>query len=254
MNHSATQQYIHLKSPIHSLDVRFKLIGIFVLIFSMAFVTKLILLPIIFVTSLFVAILSRLPFLFIIKRLQLPGVLIVVVALLTLFYTSGTPLIQFGTVAITKEGISSFLFILIRFVSIVFLMVVLFETTPFANLVKAMRTLGLPLLLCDMMVFSYRYIFELWNDFQTMKISMKMRGFKEKGLRSLGTWALLTGTLFIRSYEQSERVYHAMALRGYGHAPVRKEEFEPGRADYIGLSLLILVSVMILVGQYLLEL
>lgn len=250
MNQTAIEQYIHLNSPIHKLDTRFKLVGMFVLIFSIAFVTETMLLPIIVFTSLVVVVLSGLPILFILKRLQLPSVLILVVALMTLFFSAGTPLLEVGVISVTKDGLSSFLLILIRFVCIMFLMIVLFGTTSFAQMLKAMKALGLPILLCDMMLFSYRFIFELANDFQTMKIAMNMRGFKEKGLRSLRTWALLTGTLFVRSYEQSERVYHAMTIRGYGHGQARKEEFNPERTDYLGLGLFILVSVMILIGQF----
>ncbi|WP_017755338.1 cobalt ECF transporter T component CbiQ [Calidifontibacillus oryziterrae] len=250
MNQLSIEQYVDLSSPIHKLDTRFKIIGIFILIFSIAFVTKLAIMTVILCLSIIVALISRLPLLFILKRLKLPSVLIFVVALLTLFFSNGSALIMVGPFIITKEGLSAFLLIIIRFISIIILMVILFATTPFSRLLQAMRTLGVPALLCDMMLFSYRYIFELWEEFRTMKTAMNMRGFKEKGLRSLKTWSLLTGTLFIRSYEQSERVYHAMTMRGYGHAPIRKDDFVASLADYTWLVLFIFISSMILISQF----
>jgi cobalt/nickel transport system permease protein len=58
--------------------------------------------------------------------------------------------------------------------------------------------------------------------FATMQQAMRLRGFRShsrsKWFRrsDLQQFATLTGTLLIRSYEQSERVYKAMQLRGYG--------------------------------------
>jgi cobalt/nickel transport system permease protein len=47
----------------------------------------------------------------------------------------------------------------------------------------------------------------------------------------------MAGTMLIRSYEQSERVYHAMTLRGYGYAPpsALSREFQAVPADALAM-------------------
>ena len=74
-----------------------------------------------------------------------------------------------------------------------------------------------------------------------MQIAMRLRGFRLKGYdrRSLNQMAAMAGTLFIRSYEQSERVYHAMTLRGYGHTPptVLTREFHAVPGDAFAMIL-----------------
>ena len=85
-----------------------------------------------------------------------------------------------------------------------------------------MRSLGLPTLLADMTLLTYRYLFETADMLSTMQRSMQLRGFgrRRRWFRIEGTTLLqlsgLLGTLLIRSYERSERVYKAMQLRGYG--------------------------------------
>ena len=49
-----------------------------------------------------------------------------------------------------------------------------------------------------------------------MQRAMKLRGFQSKGLkqRNLKVFSQLTGSILIRSYDRSLRVYQAMILRG----------------------------------------
>ena len=110
---------------------------------------------------------------------------------------------------------------LLKTVCILSISIVLFGSAPFLTSIKAIRALGLPQILADMTLLSYRYIFETGNDLRQMQVAMRLRGFQLKGYdrRSLSRVAAMAGTLLIRSYEQSERVYHAMTLRGYGHTP-----------------------------------
>ena len=128
------------------------------------------------------------------------------------------------------------LVIVTKFICILTLSIVLFGTAPFLKSIKAIQAMGLPSILADMTLLSYRYIFEIGGDFQQMQTAMRLRGFRLKGYdrHSLNQMAAMAGTMLIRSYEQSERVYHAMTLRGYGHAPqsalVREFQATPGDA------------------------
>lgn len=43
-----------------------------------------------------------------------------------------------------------------------------------------MRALGLPAVLADMTLLSYRYIYEIGDDLETMETAMGLRGFRPR--------------------------------------------------------------------------
>ena len=89
------------------------------------------------------------------------------------------------------------------------------------------------------------YIYEIGNDLETMETAMGLRGFRARrpGSRTLSVLASLTGSILVRSYEQSERIYKAMVLRGYGHSLRSHDEFRACPRDVIGLGGALLVAV-----------
>ncbi|MGK7922035.1 MAG: energy-coupling factor transporter transmembrane component T [Trichodesmium sp.] len=70
-----------------------------------------------------------------------------------------------------------------------------------------------------MFMLSYRYIFELSHQLNKMLKATKLRGFQRSKIswRNLSVYAALTGSLLVQSYQQAERVYQSMLLRGYGN-------------------------------------
>ena len=166
--------------------------------------------------------LSGLPFSFLLKRLRYPGLFVLGVMLVLPFGSGDTVLAQLGPLALRQEGLMAMVLVIGRFLSILTLGFVLLGTTPFLTLLRAMRSLGLPTLLADTTLLTYRYLFETADMLSTMQTSMRLRGFGRRSrlLRlegaTLSNLAGLLGTLLIRSYERSERIYKAMQLRGYG--------------------------------------
>lgn len=219
-------EYAYLDSPIHRWDARAKLIGLLALITSFAFVETLPRVPLMLGITAFIYLLSRLPLSFLLTRLRYPGLFILAVVGLLPFLSGSTVVWSWGWLSLRQEGILAMLLVVGRFLAIVTLGLVLFGTTPFIAQVRAMRSLGLPSILADMLLLTYRYLFVLLEMLTTMRRAMRLRGFASKpdrfNLRGLQRLAALLGTLFIRSYEQSERIYTAMRLRGYGALPQRQ--------------------------------
>lgn len=244
------EAFRHIQSPFHHMDARLKLIGLFLLLFSFAFVTQLVLLPIIFIISLTFVIISRLPFTFVFSRLKIPAALFVVIAVMVLLFTAGEPIWEMSILSISFEGLSSFLLLGIRFVSILLLVIVLFGTSSFHDILRAMYSLGLPSILADMTTFTYRYIHELALAMQKMRMAVHMRGYKGGIRRALPVMASLSGTLLLRSYEQSERVYQAMCLRGYGQVEGRQPLFAPKRIDYLWFYLFVMIAVIVMTLEF----
>ena len=94
-------------------------------------------------------------------------------------------------------------------------------TTPFPDLVEALRRLRVPRLLVAIIGFMYRYLAVLSGEASRLNRARLSRSAVVAG-RSGGSirWRAgvvggMVGSLFLRSYERSERVYAAMQARGF---------------------------------------
>lgn len=214
----ALDQYAYLDSPLHRWHQGYKLVGLLSLIFAFAFVQNVWLLPIMIVITGILFTISRIPFSFLIKRLRYPSWFILAVVILLPFVSGTEPIFQLGYFSIKEEGCWQALLISVRFFCILTVSLILFGTAPFLSSIKAMRALGLPRVIVDMTLLSYRYLEELGETLTTMQRAMRLRGFQPHGFsrRNLEVFAQLTGSILIRSYERSLRIYQAMILRGYG--------------------------------------
>lgn len=248
-------EHAHLDSPLHRWEPRNKLVGLMALIFAFSFVQDLRLLPAMLAATAALYVLSRLPVSFLLTRLRAPGFFLLFVAILLPFFSGSTVLVRIGPLALRQEGCLELLPILAKFVSILTVGLVLFGTAPFLTTIKAMRALGLPAILADMTLFSYRYIYEIGNDLQTMETAMGLRGFRARrpGSRTLGVLASLAGSILVRSYERSDRIYKAMILRGYGRAPRRRDEFQAQPRDVIAAGGVLLVAAGFVVAELILR-
>ena len=232
-------RYAYLDSPLHRWQQSYKLVGLLSLIFAFAFIQNIWLLPIAIVITCILFSLSQIPVSFLIKRLRYPSWFILAVVILLPFISGSTPVLQLGWLTIKEEGFWQAVLISVRFFCILTLSIVLFGTAPFLSSIKAMRTLGIPRVIVDMTLLSYRYLEELGEMLTTMQQAMRLRGYKTKGLnrRTLSVFAQLTGSILVRSYDRSLRIYQAMILRGYGSQTSLKKsvKFSYNRSDRYSL-------------------
>lgn len=128
----------------------------------------------------------------------------IAVASLTLLFTSG---------AENALGMG------LRISASVLLLLVLVSSTPFMDVLWALRWFKLPTLLSDMIMFTYRFIFVMLDESGRMRLARSSRGFR--GGRSLldgEAFKVLSNTIgmiFLRSYRRADRVYLALLSRGY---------------------------------------
>ena len=95
-------------------------------------------------------------------------------------------------------------------------------TTAFADLVDALRALRVPAIIVSIISFMYRYLAVLTDEAGRMSRARQSRSAAAPDGRSGGSlsWrarvtGAMVGSLFIRSYERSERIYAAMLARGF---------------------------------------
>jgi len=210
------ERFARGQSLIHRWAPRSKLLGLGLLVLGFAMVQSLWLVPAMLTVTALLYGLSQLPLSFLRSRLRYPSLFLLGVVM-TLPWLSGTTVLwQWGPLTLRQEGLLTMVLVASRFGSILTLGIVQLGSKSFLQLVGALRGLGLPDLLADMTLLSYRYLFDIADQLARLKQAMRLRGFS---LHRTQTWqplAAVTGTLLVRTYEQSERVYKAMRLRGYG--------------------------------------
>jgi len=246
-------QYSHLSSPFHRWDPRFKLIGLMAVIFAFSFVQELRLLPAMVLVTVFMYVVSKLPFSYMLTRVRYPSFFLLVVVVLLPFISGQTVVASIGPLDLREEGLIAVLLIATRFLCILTVGLVLFGTSSFITMLKAMRSLGLPAILTDMALLAFRYLYEIGDYLHRMQTAMRLRGFRSRrfSLQGLGVRAWLGGSILVRSYERSEWVYKAMITRGYGYAKPTRAEFQAGYSDILALGGALLIAAGFIAGDLL---
>lgn len=105
--------------------------------------------------------------------------------------------------------------LVLKLTASVLAMIVLSSTTPFPRLLHGFRALRTPTVLVMIVSFMWRYLHVLGEEWHRMRIARQARGHRARWLwqeRSVGP---VIATLFLRSLQRGERVYLAMASRGF---------------------------------------
>jgi cobalt/nickel transport system permease protein len=210
--------YIRTDSSIHRWAVRPKLLSLLSLMFAVALISHVAVLPLALLGVLILYGMARLPLVYLWQRLAYPGLFILAMVAVLPWVSGETVLWQGGWLSLRLEGLTMAGLVIGRFLAILITGFILLGTTPFLDILKALRSLGLPSLLTDMTLLTYRYLYDIAEQLATMQQAMGLRGYgyRRQTIRQRWRWlAALLGTLLLRSYERSQRVYKAMRLRGY---------------------------------------
>jgi cobalt/nickel transport system permease protein len=116
---------------------------------------------------------------------------------------------------ISLQGIHQGLTILTRAIASLSCLYFIMLTIPFTELLQIMRRVGFPVLLTDLLLLMYRFIFVLLNTAAELLTAQQSRGgyrtFKI-GMKSL---ALLIGQLLKRTLENYRQISLSLASRGF---------------------------------------
>jgi cobalt/nickel transport system permease protein len=243
MEHSFLDRYSHLGSVIHNLDARTKILAFLGLI-VMTVLTPPRYWPIFLVHLGLMTgtlILSRVPVGYVLTRslIILPFVLLTAVFLPFLpgDRPAGGISLGIGALTLNATGIQVFGNILMKGFIGVFAIILLSATTPFPNILEALRKFKVPTLFTLLLGFIYRYLFVLLDEVLRMKQAVDSRGYKGRWIWQARTMGRMLGQLFLRTYERGERVYLGMIARGFQGASRNLVSSRFRRADYIFLFL-----------------
>jgi cobalt/nickel transport system permease protein len=162
------------------------------------------------------------------------------IAIPALFLTPGSVIFRLPVLGwqVTEPGIHVTTLLLLRTETTATLLVLLVLSTPWMELLRSLRALGLPKVLVALVGMTYRYVFLLLElslemfESRRSRIVAPLRGADRRRLV-----AATAGVLLGKSAAMSEEVYDAMQARGYrgevyllGAAPARSY-------DWVALSL-----------------
>jgi cobalt/nickel transport system permease protein len=218
--------YRERQSVIHALDPRVKLV------FTLAFVLTMALLPIgawpvymlMLTLSLSITVLSELGLKYVLQR-SLLAIPFVLAAVPLLFTVPGPALLTIPTssvsLTITTTGLERLLSIMFKSWVSVQVAIVFAAATPFPDILQAMRAIKIPRLMVSLFGLMWRYMFVMVDEVIRLMRARASRSGAIEGSKSGGSIAWrakvtgMAGNLFIRSLDRGERIYDAMAARGY---------------------------------------
>jgi cobalt/nickel transport system permease protein len=186
------------------------------------------------------------------KKIKIPLILLLPIFLILPFTSGGKVLFSYSFLNLYESGMIFSFLICFKSISIMILFIILLSTSTFSTTARALRVLRFSGKLVDLILFSYRYIFIYMEDLRIMRTALALRGYKQKtSLHSIKSTIALIGTLMVRSFEQTDRLYQAMICRGYDSSSVSLNEFQSRSRDFLLSGILILISSIIFCLDYL---
>lgn len=165
------------------------------------------------------------------RMIAMDGFIVVMLAMLP-FTVPGRPLFVLGGLVASHEGLTQAVVIALKANAVVLCLLSLVGSMESVTLGHALHRLGVPAKLVHLLLFTVRYIEVIHQEYQRLRVAMKIRGFAPANsrhtYRSIG---YLIGMMLVRAMERSERILQAMQCRGFcGILPVLGD-FHYGRRD-----------------------
>ncbi|NMC46298.1 MAG: hypothetical protein GYA52_05640 [Chloroflexi bacterium] len=163
------------------------------------------------------------------------------------------------TISLSTAELTRIIVLMIRSWLIILCMVLFTMTTPPDEMLTSLSAMHVPAVLVSIILFMWRYLAlftELANNIsaaRTLRSVPPLEGaHRKKGnviwnIRNTGS---MMGSLFVRAYERSERIYQAMLLRGFdGH--VRSVLYKRlSHSQLFQIASIILLAFCFIIGAY----
>ncbi len=128
----------------------------------------------------------------------------------------GESLIALGPLTVSREGVDLATLITLKTNAIIIFCIALLATSTIADIGHGLGKLRFPTKLCLLLLFSYRYIFVIHQEFQRLTRAAQLRCFQPgTNMHTYRTYGYLFGMTLVKSYHRAERVNQAMMLRGF---------------------------------------
>ena len=248
-------QFYPVESPIHRLDSRVKVVGVFLYLISLFIFQKFCGYAVVTLFLATIIFLSKVPLKYVLRGMKPILFLLVFTALFNLFGTHGDIAFQWKFISITWQGIQKTLFMSMRLIYLVIGSSMLtYTTTPnqltdaLENLMKPLNKIKVPVHeFAMMMTIALRFIPTLIEETDKIMNAQKARGadFESGNLmrRAKALVPVLT-PLFISAFRRADELSVAMECRLYrgGQGRTRMKQLKMGKNDGAAFALALLFA------------
>jgi len=220
---------------------------------SMAFIRNSNLLPTLPVIALALFVWSGLPLSLLLARFRAPAFILLSVSIFLILFSGEKILFSIGRVSIRSEGMIMALHTSLRVLSIIAVGIVMVHTTMLSGLSARLTGMGIPIILVDIAILTGRYIMVIGEDYRRMRTARKLRGYVPGWSisRRFSVAVPTSATLLIKGFQQSESVFNAMRMRGYGIKVPEKSDGSILRKhssrDILLFAMIMLVSAVLII-------
>jgi cobalt/nickel transport system permease protein len=166
----------------------------------------------------------------------LDGSMALVIATLP-FTTPGRPLIALFGHGASAEGLARAVEIALKANAVALMALALLGSSELAEIGHALRRLGVPAKLAELLLMTVRYVEVLGREYRRLRKAMTVRGFRMRcDVHTWRTIGHLFGMLFARSFDRAARISAAMRCRGFDGSFPCVTEFAFARSDAIFLG------------------
>jgi cobalt/nickel transport system permease protein len=177
-------------------------------------------------------------------RLLPPLAFVGLVSIGVLVLAPGDTVATLGPLRVTDAGILRFGSATGRAAVALGAAVILVSTTPFTDLLRALRALRLPRAVTTSLGLAYRYLYLLNDEVDRLRRAARSRNAGAGSAPKRRLYTRIAAAALQRSYARSERVYQAMLGRGYtGELPGLPAPDHHGRPvlEIAGLAALVAI-------------
>ena len=254
-------QYFPGTTPVHRLDPRTKLVLVVVYIVALFLAKWFVSYALMLVFLLAVIRISKIRLKVILRSLRPLLIIIILTAILNLFYGQGEVLVQFWILKITKEGLLNAAFMILRITLLVAgTFMLTYTTSPIAltdgleALLNPLKKIGLPVHeLAMMMCIALRFIPTLIEETDKIMSAQKARGadFESGNLISRAKALVpILVPLFISAFRRADELATAMECRCYhgGEGRTKLHQLHYQKLDCVAyaIGVLLLAAVIVL--------
>ncbi|MBR6024140.1 MAG: cobalt ECF transporter T component CbiQ [Methanobrevibacter sp.] len=238
-------------SPIHSLDGRIKLISAIFIIVIAAFSNN-IFIPIVLEIFLLIVIkIAKLSYIDSFKRIALLLPFGGAIIIFQPFIHPGNVLWSYSWITVTDTGLNWATLLIARMIVSLTSIVILSSTSPMQQIVASFRRLKMPKDLAMILSIMVRFLFVFIDELAAIRKSQKSRNFHIHSKLTPYKWRIrqvgyTVAMMFVKSYEQGERVYKSMISRGFSDkSDLFNEKSSLEKRDYIYIATVIILVIVL---------
>ena len=167
------------------------------------------------------------------------------------FIQPGNIIWSYSWLHVTDAGLNWGILLFVRLLVCLTAIIIYSSTTPLQEMASSFRKLKMPRDLAMILSIMVRFLFLFVDELAAIRKSQKSRNFSIHGKNTPYKWRVkqvgyTIGMMFLKAYEQGERVHKSMVSRGFSDASeMFDEKKSPEKSDYLYLLTIIIIVIVL---------